>query len=383
MKKKARRRPAQSRPTLTTPPTKAAQPAPPVRTALPRQYYLDNLRWACVLWLIPMHAISFFVLIRPGASAMFFLRSVLYFPWWMRLLLVIAGMSTVFSLKKRTLGTYLRERVQKLLLPFIAAYICFIPLSMYCLAVGQGYTDGLGHFLLSPSTMWEYIKLLPLWHLWFLAALIICSIATAPLYKLYEQKVLASQKPARKPLPLVALILLFVLPFLASGRLQFLASPLSVGESLAWFILGLFVLSNPATLAHMEKHRWSLLGVAVLATVLSYSPIAQLLKLPPPFDQLFTFLHAWTAIIALLALGKHSWNGHGKVAAYLQDSSFAFYLFHFLVVFALGLLTIQITHENVWLSCLLTIALSYPLTFLFYEIVRRIPGLRFLFAIKR
>ncbi|MDR0884386.1 MAG: acyltransferase family protein [Oscillospiraceae bacterium] len=381
MKKKAPRRPAHSRPTLTTTPAKATS-IPSVRTALPRQYYLDNLRWAISLWLIPTHTFFFYVQARSGNSSMFVLSNLASLPLWMPLLLIIAGMSTVFSLKKRTLGVYLRERAQKLLLPFVATYVCVIPLSMYCLARTRGYTDGFGHFLFSLSTLWGYIQNFPLLHLWFLAALIICSVTIAPLYKLYEQKVLLPKQSERKPLPYPALFLLFLLPLLASGRLQIFESFLSVGESLVWFSLGLFVLSNPATLARMEKHRWILLGVAVVAAVLSYSSLYAMLDFPPPFDRLFTFLHEWTAVLALLALGKRFWNGRGKWSGYLQDSSFAFYLFHFLFVFVAGLLSVRLIPDNIWLSCLLTIALAYPLTFLFYEIVRRIPGLRFLFAIK-
>ena len=51
--------------------------------------------------------------------------------WGMPLMFFIAGMAVWYSLGKRTAGEFVRERVRRLLVPFIVGLLVFLPLQMY------------------------------------------------------------------------------------------------------------------------------------------------------------------------------------------------------------------------------------------------------------
>jgi len=103
-----------------------------------REYYIDNLRWLVILLLFPIHAA---VLYFPKGSQSFIFNSIseksvaLLFmlaitPCIMGLLFLIAGMTTGYSLGRRSYGEYLSERTKKFLIPFFTGLLTVIP-SMY------------------------------------------------------------------------------------------------------------------------------------------------------------------------------------------------------------------------------------------------------------
>ena len=113
-----------------------------------RLHYIDNLRWMCILLLFPIHAAivfcagwyGFYVLSDYSSTAA---RCLMVFiePWIMPLLFCIAGMSTKFALQKRTPLVFLKERVTKLLVPFLAGLVLVCPvIAFYALKFHSGYT---------------------------------------------------------------------------------------------------------------------------------------------------------------------------------------------------------------------------------------------------
>lgn len=88
-----------------------------------RKHYIDNIRILCILLLIPFHTAmifnnfgeSWYLHSRNNTLATLFVIGV--YPWWMSVLFVLAGMSTVYALKKRTIKEYVKERFYKLFIP--------------------------------------------------------------------------------------------------------------------------------------------------------------------------------------------------------------------------------------------------------------------------
>ncbi|NLG03883.1 MAG: acyltransferase family protein [Clostridia bacterium] len=79
-----------------------------------RQHYIDNLRWICILILIPFHTAMAWNTwesnyIWFGTDK--FLSSFVIFvcPYYMPLLFVLAGMSMNFALRKRSYTQFLME----------------------------------------------------------------------------------------------------------------------------------------------------------------------------------------------------------------------------------------------------------------------------------
>src|SRR5687768_8556270 len=58
--------------------------------------------------------------------------------WSMPLLFLLAGVSSWFSLRSRQTGAYLRERVQRLLVPLLFGTVVLIPWNGYMSALNRG-----------------------------------------------------------------------------------------------------------------------------------------------------------------------------------------------------------------------------------------------------
>ncbi len=102
-----------------------------------RKYYIDNLRWMSLLWLIPYHtAMAWNVWEEP--NYIFFeknklISSIVVFlsPYFMPLLFLLAGISTKYALQKRNFKQYLAERVNKLLIPLLFGTAVLMPILCY------------------------------------------------------------------------------------------------------------------------------------------------------------------------------------------------------------------------------------------------------------
>src|SRR5690554_231669 len=89
-----------------------------------RKHYLDNIRWGTVVLVLIYHVfylyntvgVPFSIAEDAGIRA-FDLVSYLVYPWFMVLLFLIAGISARYALQKRTHREFLKDKVNKLLVP--------------------------------------------------------------------------------------------------------------------------------------------------------------------------------------------------------------------------------------------------------------------------
>ena len=112
-----------------------------------RKHYIDNLRWMVILLLIPYHAaMAWNVWGEPNyiyfeGNAVISSIVVFLSPYFMPLMFLLAGISTKFSLQKRTVRQYILERLKKLLVPFASGTIFMMPLMTYLAnKFNYGYT---------------------------------------------------------------------------------------------------------------------------------------------------------------------------------------------------------------------------------------------------
>ena len=91
-----------------------------------RKTYIDNIRWATVLLVLIYHVCYMFNGVGvPGGIPnaenipVFDVLAYVVYPWFMVLLFVISGMSARYSLQKRSVKQFIKERAVKLLVPSI------------------------------------------------------------------------------------------------------------------------------------------------------------------------------------------------------------------------------------------------------------------------
>jgi surface polysaccharide O-acyltransferase-like enzyme len=89
----------------------------------------------------------------------------------------------------------------------------------------------------------------------------------------------------------------------------------------------------------------------------------------------------WAWLLAILGIGHHLLNRGGKVLNYLSEAAYPFYILHFLCLTAVSYFMVQI-QAIVVVKYLLIVTITFGVTFLVYEGVRRVVPLRFLMGMK-
>jgi glucan biosynthesis protein C len=169
-----------------------------------RRRYLDLWRIVLVFGLIFFHTARIFdtlplpegVKNEPGSLTATLL--VAFFALWgMPLMMIISGSAMRHSLRRRTGTVFVRERVQRLLVPFVFGVLAIVPLQVYFhlkqvdpagnLTYGQ-FLPRFFHVRLCPDVVNAFIcpdpstGLFTTAHLWFLKDLFIFSVLLLPLF---------------------------------------------------------------------------------------------------------------------------------------------------------------------------------------------------------
>lgn len=337
-----------------------------------RKYYMDNLRAFTILLLFPFHI--FMIYNNWGQD--FYIRgedllipsifnSILNF-WWMPLLFAIAGISSRYALMKRSVDEYTRERVSKLLLPLIFGLIFVVPIQPYLAGL---YHNGQANYFDSFTKLTDlsgYDGAFAIAHLWFLLFLFVISMVCLPFMLWYKSK---GKGTIGDKISLVFVMLMGLLPCIGSMLNIGGESPT---EYMAYFLLGYFFLSNDNLLKKLDKYRFLLLGLFVLYAMFTTFMI----------DYKFYEIASWLSILTILGMGRHYLNFHGTVTAYLSKSSFGVYIFHQSWIVIVAFFILKVTDYPI-LQISLIFLLSIILTYLTYEICRRIPVCRWMFGLKK
>lgn len=352
-----------------------------------RKNYIDNLRWLFILLLIPYHAAMawntwkepnyiYFESSRIISSIVVFLS-----PYFMPLLFLIAGISTAFSLKKRTIIQYISERAKKLLIPFLIAVLLLMPPITYLAdKFNYGYSGGFfQHYRIFFTRFTDLTGAdggFSAGHLWFLLYLFMISIAGSGMIVL--QKRIKTQYSKEIPLWFICIL---------GIPLPVLSNLLSVGgksllEYLYLFLLGYYLFSEEKTAEKAEKHKWLFLIIGLSASVLNVYLFLWCNTRYSIINTTAKFTAEWFMLLALLGIGKSFFNFRTKVTAYISEISFAFYIFHYIWLILFQYLMSDWFKDNTDLLYLLPVILSYPTAFLCCEICKRIPFLSFLTGIK-
>ena len=155
-----------------------------------RLYYVDWLRVLVILSLIPYHAALTFtglgdIYIKKAITDV---RVIPYIfvtmpldNFFMTLLFFLAGISTYYSLQNRTQERYFKERLKKLLVPFVLGTIFLCPLQAFTKALYDGFSGNYFQFIPEFFSM-KIVDYLGYAHLWFLLYLLVFSLICYPLF---------------------------------------------------------------------------------------------------------------------------------------------------------------------------------------------------------
>lgn len=351
-----------------------------------RKYYIDNIRILCILLLIPYHTAmifnnfgeSWYVHSKGTTIANLFLGGV--YPWWMSTLFVLAGISTAYALRKRTVKQYVRERVFKLLIPLMSAIILLIPVQTFIADIyfrhyRGSYFEHLTKFF-TITDLSGYDGHFTPGHTWFILYLFIISMVSLPLIVWYKNR---ENKLKGDRISMIMLLPMFIVIFLCTPILNIGGK--SLGEFTVCYLLGYFVLSLEEVQERLAACR-ILLGILwavlfLLSLVMYRESTAEGL-----LWNIEQKMFSWFGVLAILALGKRFLEFNSSFTKYFTAAAFPIYFFHQSIVVVTGYFVVN-RIQSILLQYIMIAGISFVFTVTAYEICRRIMITRFLFGIKK
>ncbi len=351
-----------------------------------RKYYIDNLRWLWIVFLIPFHA----AMAWNGWEGNYIwlyenkvLSSLVIFiaPWYMPLLFVLAGMSTRYAMKNRSYGQFAIERVKKLLIPLITGGFTVVALmthmsDKYHNNYSGSFFEHYQVFLTKVTDLTGYDGSLTPGHLWFLLFLFIISMISLLLIAL-QRKILPKLSFAKIKTAYLPILMFF--PLIMTPILDFGGK--SIGGNLALFLLGYYVLSEEDVLERITKYRYLYLAIMlVFDVILTYTFVWKENQIGI-IETICNACATWFGILGFLGLARCSFNQNNVITRYMTSRSFMIYIFHFgwLVVFQYYLCKVT---KSVMILYFVSVVGTLVMTLLTCEVIKRIPGIRFLFGEK-
>ena len=374
-----------------------------------RLYYLDWLRVAAFAVLILFHSwqpfTNFHWLIKSDQRTLVAdVFTVFFHTWRLHLIFFVSGVGTWMAMRSRG-RSFFRDRVLRLIVPFVFGAIVVVPVQYYYQQLQQGPSIGFGDFLLRYPAFqlskqlgfdpFQWILEIGI-HLWYLPYLFIMTLVAYPLLKRINSKGI-SEKLMRRLNQSPRLLLLCSVPIILAIIILQPIFPeyTSVADFITYgfsFLYGfIFIREHERLLPIVQKNgRWLL----ILGILSSLSIIAFLLIEPlreAAFNPLYDINHvivsipiglsafSWT--LYFVSLFSRRFNFNGKRLAELNRSILPVYIVHQTIIVVGGFYIIKYV-ANGLVEFLLIVVLTVLGSGLLYGVIRRFSGLRWLFGMK-
>lgn len=322
--------------------------------------------------------------------------------WIMPMFMILAGASTYYSLQSRSAGQYIRERVLRLLVPFLFGVLVIVE--------PQSYYEMLYHGNLPCANLLNcyprYLLTLPVrfthfsfYHLWFLAVLFIFSLVGLPLFLNWSKKeksplsslALSIHNPwklmALLILPL-ALIDILLYPGTFWGNRDHFGGWCLIAH-LLFFICGYLIFANPGLAGMLGRLGWFLIIFGLGSAIALRPLLGHLFDWKSHFGstgyaaaQIFQALLSWCLLIGILNLGRRFFNYKNRFLSYASEAVLPFYILHQTVIIVVGYYVVQWRMPPA-LKYLIIVPISFSLIIGLYELpIKRINILRFLLGMR-
>ena len=345
-----------------------------------RKTYIDNIRFITVVLVVIYHVIYIFNgvtkygIIGPFTEPQYQdVYQYVVYPWFMLLLFVVSGMSARFELERRSEKEFLRLRTRKLLVPSTIGLLVFGWVLGYYNMLISGAFGEMGN--VPRPVLFLIMAVSGSGPLWYIQMLWLFSLLLILVRKMEKDRFRGLCRGANVPLLLGLTLPVF-------GAAQILNTPIIVvyrfGIYGFGFFTGYFVMSHDEVMERVGK-AWILLsGLAFLMCVLfvirfwgeSYPDHAVQ-------DTLLCNVYAWTGVLGVLAFMKRWGNFENAFTRWMCRKSWGLYVFHYLMIAVTGWYLRSFCPTLAPAAVyLLTGAAGFGGSFILYEIMSRIPVIR-------
>ncbi len=374
-----------------------------------RRYDLDWVRIGAFMLLIFFHVGMYYVtwdwhVKSPYASATIEPLMLLSHPWRLTLLFLISGVATGYLLDAQGTRGFLGQRSVRLLVPLLFGMAVIVPPQSYLQVVEKlryagSYLDFLRlyftgyHGFCQPSGCLA----LPTWnHLWFVAYLWVYTVLLHFGIRLMPGLPTALRSFVELRLAGVGVLVWPALYFVVARVLLAARFPTTYAVVGDWyshaqygavFLLGFSLAGTRAPWLTLERARWGALGVAVLAWAYLCAYLGTYEHSPevPPHALLMTArfaygLEQWAAIVAVLGFARRHLVHDSPARRYLTAAVFPVYILHQTVIVVCAH-SLQPANLNPGVEGPLLVLVTAAVSFLGFELIRRIRWLRPLFGL--
>ncbi|MBQ9609806.1 MAG: acyltransferase family protein [Lachnospiraceae bacterium] len=345
-----------------------------------RSYALDNLRTITILSLFLFHACEiyhigegFFV---EGQEQL--IPTMVYnfpSPWLMGVLFFIAGMTTVYSLRRRSVSEYYINRLKTVLLPFVVGIVAWVPWETYFVLKNHFDYDGsfldayIHYFTHYSEGFLGYDGGFTPSHLWFLIYLLIISFLCFPIIRLIGTGKWDSLTFNSKWL----VVLSFVIYIVAYGT-----TDESIGKFIVYFILGIILAENKPYNEYIISKWKVLIGLGIILNLISAYFLILMKNYPVVSVEYALMRLVWSIgnvviTFGYLGMGKVLMSKSNPVMGYLSQRSFAIYFIHMPVLIATGYYVLEYIHIHYMLQIVTIIVISFGITLGLVNVFKRIP----------
>ncbi len=348
-----------------------------------RKHYLDNTKWIIIILVVIHHVVCIFnstgAVMNFNAPGIPVLDIFAYFvyPWFMPCMFLIGGMSARYSLNGRTNKQFLKERVNKLLIPFVFGMLIIAPL----LGIFTLSTKGWSQIASLPKAIqWLIIMLSGMGPLWFLIQMFIISVIFVIVKSLDKKDRLWTLGGKAN----IWILLLMYIPCLGSAQVLNLMCVFRNGLFIILFLLGYFVFSHDKAQEELEKYKSILLIAAVgLFAIEIHRFWGKSFADLGIINNYLVFLYGWIMMLAVIGNFKAYFNYSNRFTKYMGSRSFLIYVFHYLPMNVIAYYVVRYLKLPVILNYIFVLILSLAATIIICEIVYNIPQVSFLFGIRK
>jgi glucan biosynthesis protein C len=326
--------------------------------------------------------------------------------WMMPLLFLLSGLGSWHSLKSRSSGQYLIERIKRLLIPLytVGAFILLPPQFYFELVTHGRVVSSIWKLVppLSGGTLRFSLAapyLINLWtgHLWFLQFLFMVSLLILPLLLYLKTEPgwhmitrLAEWSDRRGG------IFLFLIPLVLVriGLRGFFHGEHTWADLFyyaVFFLIGYVMAADRRFTGGYQRHGWIFLALGIAAY---WSEGALLFGLHYPYLRAESI--SWTYVLfnIVMSIGNYCWvmfilslaakymNFNNKVLTYSNEAVLPFYILHQTIILCVGWLVIR-WNIGIGQKYVIIALISFALIMALYDtVVRRFNAMRFFFGMR-
>ncbi|MEL7534581.1 MAG: acyltransferase family protein [Bacteroidota bacterium] len=342
-----------------------------------RRYDIDWIR-VIAIWLLLFYHIA--IGFRPWGTLIGFIRhetpldaleifmSILG-VWRIPLLFFVSGMGVCFAMRKRSWLALLKERAQRILLPFVFGSLTIVPMHIW---LWRDYYHQDQVYVPNPA------------HLWFLGNILIYVVLFTPLFLyLRRQQDKAVGRFIKKVMSHPAGFILLILPFVLEAVWVNPEMFTLYATTVHGFLLGLIAFLLGYLMVYAGSSFWELLGrwkwALLLAAVSLFGLRLGYYELAAPNALLAVESNLW--VLAILGLGYRYLNRPHPALSYLSQAAYPVYILHMLFLYLASYFLFP-SGISAWWAFALVLVLTLVGCYATYELIRRIKWLRPLFGLK-